>query len=440
VKVEGAALLPEASDALALAAADGFVAFGRRGHATVKLPGAAAGAKVRVKLVRHAFNFGVNIPFFDNRLVPEELVPGSPAERYQKFVLERFNTVVLSNAGKWVYHEEKKDRVTMEHVDRFFEFAEKNGLRARMHTLVWDTVQQPAWVASEDPKKPGLLALALHGDARARAELDRQIAERIGYYVKDRARRYIELDVINESVHKGRYLELYGAAGIADLFKRTARAAKEGGASTRLYLNEYNLFQWSSDPLSGAPDPYANWYRRHAERVLAAGGPVDGLGVQYYPDGREARDIGTNAHSALRAFAVLQNLATTGRRLSLTELTVKSQNATPERAARIVEDTLRLTFGTPEADTFMIWAAWAGAAGDPPVPASVLVDADFDPTEPGKRFDARIATYRTDLELEVQPGGTISFDGFYGDYAVTFGGRTRRLAFTRGQGDYALLD
>jgi hypothetical protein len=48
--------------------------------------------------------------------------------------------------------------------------------------------------------------------------------------------------------------------------------------------------------------------------------------------------------------------------------------------------------------------------------------------------------YDTDLELTVQPGGTISFDGFYGDYAVTVGGRTRRLAFAPGPGDYALTD
>ncbi len=440
VKVEGAALLGEATDALALAAADSYVAFGRRGHATVRVPGAMAGATARVKLVRHAFNFGVNMPFADNRLIPAELEPNGPAERYQKFVLERFNTVVLSNAGKWVYQEEKKDKLTLAHVDRFFEFAEKHGLRARMHTMLWDTTQQPAWVGSEDAKTPGLMTRALHGDAKATAELDRQIDERIAYYVKERAKRYLELDVINESVHRSRYLELYGAAGIADIFKRTARAVKDGAASTRLFLNEYNVLQWSSDPLSGAPDPYANWYRRHAERVIAAGGPVDGLGVQYYPDGREAREIGSNAHSPLRIFAALQNLATTGRRLSLTELTVKSQNATPERAARIVEDTLRLVLGTPEADTFMIWAVWAGASGDPPAPASVLLDAGFAPTEPGKRFDALMKSYDTDLEVPVQAGGTLAFDGFYGDYEVLVGGRTRRLAFTRGRQDLALTD
>jgi len=83
------------------------------------------------------------------------------------------------------------------------------------------------------------------------------------------------------------------------------------GASTRLFLNEYNLLQFSSNPRTGAPDPYANWYRWHAEDLLDAGAKLDGLGVQYYADGRGAAEIGDNAHSPARIFGVLQNLAGT---------------------------------------------------------------------------------------------------------------------------------
>jgi predicted methyltransferase/GH35 family endo-1,4-beta-xylanase len=364
-------------------------------------------------------------------LIPEEVIPGSIAERYQKLVLARFNTIVLSNAGKWAYQEERRDRETLEHVDRFFAFAEKHGLRARMHTMLWDTTQQPEWVGSLDPQRPGLMTRAKNGDARAKADLDRQIEERIGYYVRDRAKRYLELDVINESVHKPRYLQIYGAAGLAEIFEKTASAAKQAGARTRLFLNEYNVLQWSEDPRSGAPDPYANWYRRHADSLIAAGGQVDGLGVQYYPDGRSARQIGSNAHSPARAFAALQNLATTGRRLSLTELTVNAPNATPARAATIVEDTARLVFGTPEADTFMLWAMWAGAAGDPPFPASVLADLDFKPTVVGERFDALMKSWSTEIEVPVGPDGTVAFDGFFGDYLIAVGNRTERFSFTR---------
>jgi GH35 family endo-1,4-beta-xylanase len=214
---------------------------------------------------------------------------------------------------------------------------------------------------------------------------------------------------------------------------------KAAGATTRLYLNEYNILQWSEDPQTGAPDPYANWYRRHAERILAAGGPVDGLGVKYYPDGREAQQIGANAHSALAVFQVLQNLAVTGRRIALTEFTVSGKGTTPERGAQILDETLRLVFGTPEADTFMLWAAWAGAAGDPPLPASVLVDQEWKPTPAGERFDALMKAWRTNVSATLDAERSIELDGFYGDYEVTVGARKFSFALTPGLREYTLL-
>jgi GH35 family endo-1,4-beta-xylanase len=437
VGVEGARLVPGNRDELALAAAETYIKNHRRGRARVTVAGATPGTKARVVLKRHAFNFGVNVPFSDNRLLPEPAAgPDSDAAKYQRMLLGRFNTVVLSNAGKWAYQEEKRDQVTMAHVDRVFRFAERNGLRVRMHTLLWDANQEPGWVGSTD-KKPGLLTLARRGDAKAKAELDAEIDERIAYYVRDRAPHYLELDVINESLHKPRYLDVYGAAGIAEIFNRTARAARDAGAHTRLYLNEFNLLQWSRDPQTDAPDPYANWYRRHAEAIVRAGGAVDGLGVQYYPDGRDARELGAQAHSAARTFAVLQNLSTTGLRLSLTEFAVAGKTATPERAATILEETLKLVFGMPQADTFMIWAIWRAAA-DPPVPASALFDEKGELTAVGRRFDTLLKAWTTDIEVVVEADGTVAFDGFFGDYALALGGVTREFTLIPGKSKYAL--
>jgi GH35 family endo-1,4-beta-xylanase len=438
LKAAGGKLLDSASDALALAAADGIIAHGRRGHVRLVAANARPGDPVTVRLARHAFNFGVNIPSADSRYFPKQLEPGSDAERFQQLVLGRFNTVVLSSAGKWLYHEATRDRLTLEHVERFLAFAERNELRARLHTLLWDGSQQPAWVSSEDPKQPGLLTRALQGDAAAKAELTQQINERIAYLLRDQAKKYLEIDVVNESVHKSRYLSLYGVTGLADIFKRSAATVKAAGATSRLYLNEYNVLQWSEDPQTGAPDAYANWYRRHAERLLVGGGSIDGLGVKYNVDARDADEIGVHAHSALAVFQVLQNLAVTGRRLSLTEFTVSGKDAMPERGALILDETLRLVFGTLEADTFMLWGAWAGAAGDAPLPASVLVDQAWKPTPAGERFDALMAAWRTNVSTTLDAQKSVEFDGFYGDYDVTVGVRTSRLSLTRGQTEYAV--
>lgn len=66
------------SDANALAAADTTIAHYRRGSARITLAGVNPGDKVRVSLERHAFNFGTNIPYGENKLIPVETVRGQP--------------------------------------------------------------------------------------------------------------------------------------------------------------------------------------------------------------------------------------------------------------------------------------------------------------------------------------------------------------------------
>jgi GH35 family endo-1,4-beta-xylanase len=434
--VEGADLLNEYKDEYALGAANTYIEHFRRGRAKVRLRGARPGSFAKVSLARPAFGFGTNVPGATNRMIRKPVPPGSESEKFQSLVLGRFDTVVLSNGGKWTYHEPTRDKVDLAYVDRFLDFAEEHGLRARMHTMIWDTVQEPEWVASTDAKRPGLLTRALSGDARAKDELRAEISERIEDYVAKRAKRYTELDVVNESAHKRRYLETYGERGLAEVIGEAGRAAKRAGAATRLCLNEYNLLQWSTDPATGAPDPYANWYLRHADALRREGAPIDTLGVQYYADGRAAAEIGSNAHSAARIFSVLQNLSVGGRRLVLTEFEVRGGTSSRARAAEVLDDTMRLVFGTPQADSFLIWAIW-GAAASTPEPASILFESNGAITEVGRRYDELRAAWNTRLELPVAADGSVEFTGFYGDYTLGVDGKTYALSLVKGKTEYA---
>lgn len=214
---------------------------------------------------------------------------------------------------------------------------------------------------------------------------------------------------------------------------------KSGGGSTRLYLNEYNLLQWSRDPLEAGSepnDPYANWYRHHAEAVIARGGPVTGLGVQYYCDGRLADEIGENAHSAARIMGVLQNLSGIGLPLTLSEFAV-NPGPSAERGAAVLEETLRIVFGTPQANAFLMWATWANAAQKPP-PVSILMDHENRLTPAGVRYEQLMKEWDTDLELPVAADGSVEFTGFYGQYALTTGGETRCFELRKGTTEYAV--
>ncbi|WP_428940799.1 endo-1,4-beta-xylanase [Fontivita pretiosa] len=432
--VEGAAVLNDASDATALAAADSYIEHFRRGRAEVAIEGVPPGTNVRVRLRRHAFNFGGVIHgFTSNEFLRPDPPPGSDAEKFQQFVRSHFNMLVPSNGGKWQYNEKERDVVTMQFVDQCLSFAERNGMRSRMHALLWDfKVQQPKWVNE-------LLARALdtsdpQAAEAARQELMQEIRERIEYYVRDRARRYVELDVLNEPYHEPDWWKALGPQGIAEVFRWTDDAVKQAGANTRLYLNEYNVFQWSSLPrkVSGQqqadPDPYANWYRELYERILALGGPVSGVGIQYYVDKRPDADRGS-PHSAAHLTRVLQNLSVVGLPISLTEFGIKPDTP-PDVSADVLEDTMRIIFGTPQEQTFVMFGFWGGSMWDQ-APSAALVDKDWTLTPVGQRYQQLMKRWNTDMETTVGEDGKVRFVGFYGDYDVVVGDRILNFTHVR---------
>jgi GH35 family endo-1,4-beta-xylanase len=428
----GATVLNEHGNENALAAADSYVEHFRQGRATVKLPGdVRAGTEVRVKLKRHTFWFGTAVAGFEkSELLVREPAPGSDAARYQDVIRKHFNAIVPGNAGKWVYNEKDRDVVTMEGIDRVLAFARENNLRARMHTMLWDTGQQPQWVQD-------LLKRAADGDASAKKELRDQISERVRYYVRDRAKGYGELDVLNEVYHQPRYLNVFGVEGIADIYAEVGRAVEEAGADTKLYVNEFNVFQWSQLPEPFGKkdqwDPYANWLREHAEALRAAGAAVDGIGAQYYVDPDPAK---AQPHSAARIFGALQNLSVGGWRITLTEFGAKT-GADESLTTDSLEHTMRLVFGTPNATGFMMWGIWETEMWDKALGAAFYTQA-WQPRQPAQRWESLMRRWGTDVTVPVKGDGTIAFTGFYGDYEITVGGKTYSLTLAKGKTDYAV--
>ncbi len=422
VGVDRGRLVNDATDGLALASAETWIERGRRGPIAVKPVGLRPGERVRVRLLRHhRFNLGANVPGTSNVWLDNDDTPRGELTTFARHFLECFTATVPSNAGKWAYNEPVRDQIDMTYPDIITGFAREHGLRMRMHTLIWDTEQQPGWAI-------GLLDRARAGDAEARAELREQVSERIGYYVRDRAQHYDDLDVLNEALHQPGYLDVYGVEGIAEIYREAADAVRSAGADTRLYTNEYNVLQWSRRPpyggAEGPDDPYANWYRDHVESLLAAGAPVGGIGVQYYANAKP--DLGDHTHSAARIQRVYQNLAITGLPVSLTEFGV-ARGATPDEAAKVLTETMRMTFGTPEGDLFLMFGFYRGGTWERAREAC-LYDEDWNLTVPGRAYHELIDRWTTTAEVEVGPDGTLSFTGFYGTYEAHAG--DRRVRFT----------
>jgi hypothetical protein len=206
----------------------------------------------------------------------------------------------------------------------------------------------------------------------------------------------------------------------------------------KTYVNEYNVLQWSSNPTTSANDAYANWYREHGEAILAAGGQVDGYGVQYYAV-LDSTANQFNPHSPARMQQVFQNLSLTGKPFELTEFGVQNQGSPSlTDAANVLEDTMRMVFGSPNADTFNMWGFWQGAIWNQAT-LGALVDANWNLTPVGQRYEQLMSQWRTDLTLTADRNGAIDFRGFYGDYDVTIDGKTYHLSLDKGRPEYQLI-
>ena len=167
--------------------------------------------------------------------------------------------------------------------------------------------------------------------------------------------------------------------------------------------------------------------------MRAAGGEVSGIGVQYYADASPGIET---PHSAARIGQALGNLTATGMPVELTEFGVK-KGASRAEAARILDETMRMVFGTPGTTGFVMFGFWASAIWDT-APEAVLVDADWKLTEAGAAYERLMAAWSTDVTVPVAADGTIEFSGFYGDYTVEVAGRTAPFELIRGKTAYEL--
>lgn len=435
------------TNANALAAATTYANNYRSGNATLTLLDSVgkplpAGAATHVQLTKNAFNFTLAVPGQSPFYQPPSNwlnyntttgayiapTPGSTQALYQQYLKQNFNSIVPENAGKWQNEEFTQGSVNMSVTDAITDFASANGLGERMHNLIWAN-QQPGFINTD----------FTNGDYSA---ISSAITSRIGYYVSQnnvplgtpRADSYAEMDVFNEPLHNvgqtDDYQTAFGNSGIASIYSQVANAVKAAGASTRLYVNEYNVLQFSSNPATSANDPYANWYLNYINGLNNAGygHVVTGVGTELYVD------YPTNAPqlSPSTMIEAQTNLAGTGDPQSLTEFGLSTYGMTPSAANFAADLTTALTmdYGNPDATTFGFWGGLGG-----PVDANAttsLYNSTWGLTVVGQAYQAFQNKINTNLNLTTGAGGLVNFNGTYGTYAITIDGQTYNLNFNSG--------
>jgi endo-1,4-beta-xylanase len=419
------------------AAADTYIANYRQGPAAVTLLAAngapMSGAQVHVKLRSHAFNFGTAVPGTSLTDPMDYLAAnpalGSTAYTYQQALKQNFNMVVPGNGGKWAYNEATRNVVTMQYVDQFLNFAQQNGLRARMHNMLWATNngQQPGWAST-------LENAALSGDSAAAASLSLAITSRVNYYVGQRAVQYTAVDGINESYHLPTFQNIYGMAGLANIYNQIIDAAQTAGSSAAAYFNEYSVYGSN----------YGDWYRQHIQSVIDAGITADnrarlGIGIQNYTR--------SDWNSVVDMYKTVQNLATMGLPITLTEFGDSTTDPNPSQVPNVLRDNMRVIFGSDQTTGFLNWGFWQPEMWSANTGAA-FYDANWNLTATGKAYQQMLGihnwgltglpTWTTDVTLTADANGRVSLTGFYGDYDVTIGAATASMGLLKGVTNYSV--
>jgi GH35 family endo-1,4-beta-xylanase len=225
-------------------------------------------------------------------------------------LLSYFDQITPGNAGKWGSVEATRDSMNWTELDTAYEFAKQNGLRFKMHTMIWGQ-QQPSWLASLTP-------------AEQREEIEEWFAAV--------AARYPDLemiDLVNEPLHAPpAYAAALGGAGATgwDWLITSFELGRQYFPNAELILNDYNILilpQFTND--------YLNLINLLKDRGL-----IDGIGEQAHF--LETADLSVVAQN-------LDALAATGLPIYISELDVNYAN--DARHANRLKDLFTLFWSHP---------------------------------------------------------------------------------------------
>ena len=161
--------------------------------------------------------------------------------------------------------------------------------------------------------------------------------------------------------------------------------------------------------------------------------------MQYYAD-LKAPATEHCPHSPARIAGTIANLAVAGVPITLTEFGMQRGHETnydQSLPPKIIGETMRMMFGTPQVNGFLVWGfrkPWLWDQAD----AGTLLDENWQPTAAGKVFEDLMKQWTTDVTATVGADGKLQFDGFYGDYDISVGGHTIPFSLVKGTSQYEI--
>ena len=357
----------------------------RKGDLTVEVVDAAgqpvAGAKVDLRMQRHAFPFGATFNY--DRITMDD----EDSKRYVEEFKKNFNLAVYEGATKWPGWVESG---TPQEVLKAVEWQEANGIALRGHVMVYPKWRKhPAGLKKKYGKDPAGLQAAI---------LD--FIKDMGGTLKGHV---VMWDVVNE--HSGdpeswtkKFLPKHD---MVDWFK-TARATDPDAL---LILNDNGL----AIAVGGTVEnPKQKETYELVDYLKAEGAPIDGVGLQ-------SRYFWHRMSPPEASLKVFDRFSAQGMKLAVTEFDILVEDE--DLQADLMRDYLIASFSNPQMHSFTIWGFWDGQHHKK---NAALFRRDWTLKPSGKVYrDLVFDKWWTNETGETGPTGEFATRGFYGGYQLT---------------------
>jgi endo-1,4-beta-xylanase len=334
----------------------------------------AAGISVEIHQVRQAFPFGAAM----SRAVLRN-------KRYAEFFKTHFNWAVFGNESKWYSNERIQGRDHYRDADAMLAWCESNDIPVRGHCIFWEPQRwQPRWLRG------------LSGD-----QLRQAVEHRLTSAVTHFRGRFVHWDVDNEMLHGSFFKDGLGESIWPWMFKR----AHEMDPEVKLFVNDFNILSVDQAFDQVQTDEYVASIRR----LLDQGAPIHGIGIQGH---LWHEDILANPRVLKER---LDKIAALGLPIWITEFDVADYDET--RCADKLELVYRTAYSHSAVKGIMMWVFWAGDSWRGP--NAGLAHRDWTLNEAGKRYEALMKEWSTEISGTTDADGLLSFRGFHGDYEAT---------------------
>lgn len=342
-----------------------------------------SGARVRVRLRRHAFAFGT--AFQAQRVVQ----PSSPDdENYRTKLVELFNAGSTENDLKWPAWEGNwGGGFSRAQTLASLQWLRDRGFQLRGHVLVWPSARNlPESIKALLPTRD--------------ASIPQRVRTHIADVVSATEPWLDEWDVLNEPYDNKDLMEIFGNEIMTEWFT----TAHQYDPTARLYINDYGILSGA-----GLNTTKQQAYEDTIRFLLNRGAPLHGIGFQGHFE--------SSPTGITRVWSILERYRTAFPQLSfkVTEFDVDTDDE--QLQADYTRDFLTLLFSHPSVTGFQFWGFWEGAHWRE---QAAMYRRDWSEKPSGTAFRELVhGAWKTDETQTADANGTVYGRAFHGEYEVT---------------------